>query len=266
MSIKITAAAISNIGCLRKNNEDNFYIQGKIRRNPEQPNGQALYRGRDTRTLFAVADGMGGEEYGEIAAQITVQHLRGCAFEDITGTAEACIRAANEAICREMIARGKKRMGSTLAALYIDNGQAVSCNVGDSRVYLCRENRLQQLSVDHNRAQMMIRMGMLTPEQARTHRDRHVLTQNLGIFEEELLIEPAFSEPVALNPGDIFLLCSDGLTDMVTDEEIAAQLSSGTAMQQAKRLTDLALAHGGRDNVTVAVVQIRRSLFSLFGR
>lgn len=114
---------------------------------------------------------------------------------------------------------------------------------------------LTQLSVDHTQAQMLLEQGIITPEQALTHRDRHVLTQHLGIFPEEMVVEPHCAEPVELKEGDIFLLCSDGLTDMLSDDEICAVLLGETALEvKAHALINAALANGGRDNVTVVLV------------
>jgi protein phosphatase len=99
-------------------------------------------------------------------------------------------------------------MGSTLAALYLDGDTAVGCNVGDSRIYLYRSCHLRQISTDHTTAQMLVNMGALSPEQARSHPGRRVLRQHIGIFEEELTIMPSFTDPIALQHGDVFLLCS----------------------------------------------------------
>ena len=170
----------------------------------------------------------------------------------------------------EMKRRGNRRMGSTLTALYIDDGKAVCCNVGDSRGYLLRGGKLSQLSVDHNKAGRMVELGVLTPKQAARHPSRHELTQHLGIFADEMVIEPAMSQPVKLEDGDLFLLCSDGLTDMVSPEDIK-KILSGKALPQemVKELIQLALAGGGRDNVTAIVLQIREKApvwRRLFGR
>ena len=236
----------------------------------EKGEDEAVCRAADRRFLAAVADGMGGEEQGERASLMAVKALKPCTFEEIKAEAVSAIDKANREICEEIEGRGGRRMGSTLVSLYMDEGKAVCCNVGDSRAYLLREGRLSQLSVDHNKAGRMVELGVLTPEQAARHPSRHELTQHLGIFADEMVIEPAMSQPVELADGDLFLLCSDGLTDMVSPKELKAVLSGrSTSREMAEKLVELALAGGGRDNVTVIVLQIQEKKpvwQRLFGR
>ena len=267
MSFRISAAARTHVGRIRTNNEDNFYLQKHIRRDVNQ--GSAFCGGtwKDRSFLAAVADGMGGEAQGETASLMTVRALNPCRFEEIEEAARDAIDRANREICGEIEKNGGRRMGSTLAALYIDDGKARCCNIGDSRVYLLREGKFMRLSTDHNKAGRMVELGVLTPEQAARHPSRHELTQHLGIFEEEMVLEPAFGEPVTLQEGDVFLLCSDGLTDMVSEAAIAACLSrEAPPEEQTESLVQLALDGGGRDNVTALVVQIKEARPSLWQR
>lgn len=257
--MKLDAAVFCHAGRVRQNNEDNFNLAGQIRQDLTCMETKRQWLGNDRRALFAVADGMGGEENGELASLVTVQNLNPCGIREVRETAAADIRRANELICDEIRSSRCRGMGSTLAALYIDSGKAVCCNVGDSRAYLLRGGELRQLSVDHTKVQQMVDMGILTKEQARTHRSRYILSQNIGIFEEEMIIEPEFSEEISLEPGDVFLLCSDGLTDMVEDPQILWALTTGIPEEQAQTLVSLALEHGGKDNVTVLVVQVRKA-------
>ena len=270
MSFKIHGAAHTHTGCVRSNNEDNFYLEGRYRENVEQGEDTAVCRSDDRCFLAAVADGMGGEELGEEASLMAVQALKPCTFQEIPSEAENAVRRGNDRICEEMERRGNRRMGSTLTALYVDDGKAVCCNVGDSRGYLLRGGKLSQLSVDHNKAGRMVELGVLTPEQAARHPSRHELTQHLGIFADEMVIEPAMSQPVKLEDGDLFLLCSDGLTDMVSPEDMKKVLSGKALPQEmVKELIQLALEGGGRDNVTAIVLQIREKApvwRRLFGR
>ena len=270
MSFKIHGAAHTHTGRVRSNNEDNFYLEGRYRENVEQGEDAAVCRSDDRCFLAAVADGMGGEELGEEASLMAVQALKPCTFQEIPSEAENAVRRGNDRICEEMERRGNRRMGSTLTALYVDDGKAVCCNVGDSRGYLLRGGKLSQLSVDHNKAGRMVELGVLTPEQAARHPSRHELTQHLGIFADEMVIEPAMSQPVKLEDGDLFLLCSDGLTDMVSPEDMKKVLSGKALPQEmVKELIQLALEGGGRDNVTAIVLQIREKApvwRRLFGR
>lgn len=254
------AAVMCHIGHIRKNNEDNYYCNGKVRQDLNEPVTAACARGSVKKALFAVADGMGGGANGEIASSYTVANLQPAALSQVQPRAQASIRAANEQICSHIRKTACGSMGSTLAALYLDGNTAVGCNVGDSRIYLYRSHQLRQISIDHTTAQMLVNMGALTPEQARTHPGRRVLRQHIGIFEEELTIAPSFTDPIPLQHGDIFLLCSDGLTDMVTDEQISRILDGGGAAGElAEALIQQALEQGGRDNVTALVIKIQNS-------
>ena len=267
MNFRISAAARTHVGRIRTNNEDNFYLQDHIRKDVDQKNAEYHGDWKASRFLAAVADGMGGEAQGETASLMTVEALKPCRLEGIEEAARTAIERANREICSEIEKNGGRRMGSTLAALYIDDGKARCCNIGDSRVYLLREGKFMRLSTDHNKAGRMVELGVLTPEQAARHPSRHELTQHLGIFEEEMVLEPAFGEPVTLQEGDVFLLCSDGLTDMVTETAIAACLSrEATPEEQAESLIQQALEGGGRDNVTVIVIQAEEAQPSFWRR
>ncbi len=258
MNLKIQAAALTHAGKVRANNEDNFYLNGHIRKNLAQKEAASRFTGKSKMFLAAVADGMGGQEYGEVASLLAVKALRPCALEQAKQYAQACIQQANNQICIEIEKNGGKRIGSTLTALYIDKEKAFCCNIGDSRCYLFRNGELIQLSTDHNKAGRLVELGVLTPEQAAHHPSRHELTQHLGIYPVEMVIQPAFSEPFELEPEDRFLLCSDGLTDMVSEEEIAMVLSRDDAPEAISReLVNRALENGGRDNVTVLVMRVQ---------
>lgn len=257
--LSIQAAAVTNVGRVRANNEDNYYLCGQIRRDVSAPTAKCSCVVPAKNFLAAVCDGMGGEENGELASLMAVQTLHPCSITRTQKTALADIQAANTAICNEMEKNGGARMGSTIAALYIDEGKAVCCNIGDSRVYFWRAGVLRQLSIDHNKAARMVALGVLTPDQAARHPARHELTQHLGIYPHEMLLEPAFTPEIDIVTGDMFLLCSDGLTDMVTDEQIADCFSEETSVQTlTDRLVQMALDGGGRDNVTVIVVKIEK--------
>ena len=252
------AAVMCHIGHIRKNNEDNYYCNGKVRQDLNEPVTTACARGSARKTLFAVADGMGGGANGEIASSYTVSSLQPAVLSQVQACAQASIRAANDKICSHIRNAACGSMGSTLAALYLDGDTAIGCNVGDSRIYLHRSCYLRQISTDHTTAQMLVNMGALSPEQARSHPGRRVLRQHIGIFEEELTIMPSFTDPIALQHGDVFLLCSDGLTDMIADEQISRILDGdGSAEELAEALIQQALDQGGKDNVTALVVKIQ---------
>ncbi len=256
MKFLLRAAARTHVGKVREKNEDHFYLPGYCWGDATQPEAAFACSSPDRLFLAAVADGMGGEAAGEVASLLAVRALRPSAANQAEQTAQESIARANREICQEIKTNGGRRMGSTLAALYIDRGRALCCNLGDSRCYLLREGKLEQLSTDHNKAKRMVELGVLTPEQAARHPSRHELTQHLGVFEDEMILSPAF-RPVGLLPGDVFLLCSDGLTDMAPEADLAACLGrTASPQEQAEALIRLALEGGGKDNVTAVVVQV----------
>lgn len=265
--MKLSYALCCDVGKVRTNNEDNYYCDGQYRSDVNQNHVSLTGRGKANRFLAAVCDGMGGEESGEVASLLAVKHLRPCALDAVPAAAHIAVQTANEAICQMMRQKGL-RMGSTLTALYIDRRTSIPINLGDSRIYLYREGQLSRLTTDHCKAESLVRLGLLTPDEAHKHHSKHELTQYLGVFPEEMLLEPDIGSPIRLRPGDTFLLCSDGLTDMVDDVAIASTLaSSGVAGTMAKALLDQALNAGGRDNITVLVVQVMKPLLSrLFGK
>ena len=256
--IKVESAAITHVGLVRNNNEDNYYINGKYKSdNSVTTEGSFDNKNRDSY-LYAVCDGMGGEAHGELASLIAVSTLSKYQETDIQYTITDYIQEANDHICDEIEKNAGKRCGTTLALLYIRKNMAISYNIGDSRVLFFRDGDLYQLSEDHTEAQRLVNMGVLTEEEADSHKSRNKLTQHLGIFPEELAIKPYISEKVKLKKNDILLLCSDGLTDMVSADDIANILSIRDIdiISLVKRLTEAAETHGGKDNITVVVVKI----------
>lgn len=253
--MKIESIAITNVGHIRENNEDNYFLCGQYREDVSVNTISCTCEKADGEGLFGVCDGMGGAQFGELASLIAVKSMAEYS-ENFDAVFQDCIGDANAKICDEIADRGGRRIGTTFAALCIKDGAARAYNIGDSRIYMLRGGKLTQLSVDHTQAQMMINQGIITPQEAKNHRGRHVLTQHLGIFPEEMVVEPSVAEAVTLEAGDTFLLCSDGLTDMVEDEEICGILSAeGTPSEKAEKLVDTALSNGGRDNVTVVLVK-----------
>lgn len=203
-----------------------------------------------------VCDGMGGEQFGDEASELAVTHLQDTTPADfLTGGTEQLL-AINAEICRLMMRR-QARIGSTFVGLSVVGSQGRIINIGDSPAYLLRKREMAKLSCDHTRAQSLVNMGILTPEEAAVHPDRHKLTQHLGIFPEEMIIEPHVTDVPELQIGDVFLLCSDGLTEMLTQSEIADVLSSNDSLHlQADRLYKLAMERGGKDNITLVLVTV----------
>ena len=217
------------------------------------------------QNLFAVADGMGGHNAGEVASAMAIEHLRGVA---LTGVASAeafaqVVRDLNSAIYASATSTTDQRgMGTTLTAAALlaptDNvaqpSQMVIANVGDSRTYLLRAGELRQLSVDHSYVQELVTEGLLTVEEARTHPRRNIVTRALGI-DSQVSVD---TWTIPMFDGDRFMLCSDGLVDEVPLDEITELMQEHSAPQQiAERLVTAAKRHGGRDNITVIVVDVK---------
>ena len=262
-SIKFSAAVCSDKGRIRNNNEDNFYFNG-THLNPENRDNHNFFADNPSGSeiMYGVFDGMGGEALGEEASLITAQtvkkyhdKLKGGRIKDNKTAILKSISDANTKICNKIVESGERRIGTTFALLSISDDTAQVYNVGDSRVYLYRNKKLTQISVDDTTAQRLVNMGVITKEKAKTHEDRHKLTQHLGIFADEMIVEPHISEKIRIEKGDMFILCSDGLTDMVENEEIQSIMrKSGDSQTAAQSLVETALKNGGRDNVTVTVI------------
>lgn len=251
----IECSLISDVGMLRQNNEDNFYLNGKYRDNVEQKHIDINENFNIKVFLSAVFDGMGGEEYGELAsleAAKCLSEYQNVKFDQIVAR---YINQANQAVCSKMYEVNSGRMGSTLAVVQIKKNKLNLCNVGDSPIYLFRNNQLKQLSVNHNEAQSLFDMGVISKEELKYSKKKHRLTQHLGIFEHEMILEPFVLENMQLENQDYILLCSDGLTDMVDEEEISYILSGKEDVRyKAEMLVNTALENGGKDNVTVMLI------------
>ena len=248
----------TEIGLVRKNNEDNFYCEGTIL------TGQEIFSLRgfaENPCIFAVSDGMGGESHGELASLITVETLhehagkiKSATNNDIDKSVQNFISDSNTKICTIM-RENSFRMGSTLALVVIHDDYIRAYNIGDSRIYKLQNGILSQISEDHTIAAQKIKMGLLTQEEARHDRSRHILTRCLGIFEDEMILTPNVISPLIIDKKLRLLLCSDGLTDMLSDEQIQNILLSNNDGQSAvNALVNFALECGGRDNITCLVI------------
>lgn len=221
------------------------------RRRPK--NEDSIHPEHDGRTsgvlLVAVADGLGGHRGGEVASSVAIEEAVSAG-----GTPEDRVRAANDAILGEVLKQPQLvGMGTTLTVAELGpDGQVTLAHVGDSRAYRWHAARFTQLTVDHTFVQEEVDAGRLTAEQARHHPERSVLTRALG-FEPGLAVDVV---RLKVSVGDRLLLCSDGLTSMVTDERIAGILGSGAPSEAVWSLIEAANRSGGLDNVSVIVVAI----------
>ena len=255
--INVTSAVVTNVGKVRENNEDNYFVNGKYRENTDTLNEEHEESKEKEKYLFSVCDGMGGEAYGELASLIAVKSLLKFQDKNINEHINEYVEYANKLICNEIEKNDGARIGSTVALLYIDDTGAYGYNIGDSRIYLMRDGSFKQLSRDHTQAQSMVDMGLLKPEEMNAHKGKHKLTQHFGIFPDELIIQPYEAEVVSVQENDLFILCSDGLTDMMDDNEIASIAQEDLSpYDMASKLVDIAVEKGGKDNTTVVVAKI----------
>jgi protein phosphatase len=230
--------AVSDPGRRRRRNEDSYVVRPP---------------------LFAVADGMGGAQAGELASRIAVEAMgeeSGSSGEERVAT---LIREANRRVfARSHEDAAASGMGTTMtAALVGDDGTVTIGHVGDSRAYLLRSGRLEQLTEDHSLVAELVRSGRLSAEEAESHPQRSVITRALGT-DRDVDVD-VFT--VQAEPGDLFLLCSDGLTTMVDDEEILSVVSEGRGDLEAtaRDLVSRANRGGGEDNITVVFFELEES-------
>ena len=236
--MKLKWGASTDVGMVRQQNEDSFLAE---------------------ETLFVVADGMGGHNAGEVASALAVTTLKAGARLGIDTTEDfrELVQQANSAIYTASLDDSTQSgMGTTVTALSIVEGEeprVLVANVGDSRAYLWRSGALSRLSVDHSYVQELVNEGIITPEAARVHPRRNIVTRALGI-DRSVMVD-VFTHFV--RTGDRIVLCSDGLVDEVADVEIARVLGQHTDPQEtAEALVMVANTNGGRDNTTVIVVDV----------
>lgn len=244
----------SHIGRVRGNNEDN------LNQNGWTPNDYDLevgfVRTINVKDSFSacVCDGMGGESYGERASRFAAETFSNFLKIDSEEMLREFTDKANRGVCKMMVEKNA-RIGTTFAGVFLSGNYAYISNLGDSKIFKIADGGIEQLSVDHTELQVMIENKVITPEQAESGRFRNCLTQNLGIFEDEMILEPSFS-CCAANDGDRFLICSDGLTDMLKKDEILSVVLKSSDLEQAViELIKTALGRGGKDNITVVLTQ-----------
>jgi protein phosphatase len=256
--------AQSHAGMTGKNNEDRYAVASFL-----------LDQRERIPVLFAVlADGIGGHRAGEVAAELAVNHLmQAVAHSDgrhIRQTIEDAVTEASDAIAAHAAANeSMKGMGATCATAWIVGDKLHTAYVGDSRIYLIRSGRIQQLTVDHSWVQEAIEKGIITPEAARQHPNVHVIRRYLGsptppdpdfrlkLFNDEGDQHAENNQGLQLLPNDILLLCSDGLTDLLWNDEILEVIRSKPNLKEASRaLIEIANARGGHDNITVVLISV----------
>ena len=253
MSLAIEVAAKTDVGCVRVSNEDSF--------------GYDLDRG-----IFVVCDGMGGHASGEVASKLAVESLltyfrhrrQNTPRRDDESTAttglsegalvlEEAIQLANTAICQAACEDEQHAgMGSTVVSVLVDQDLFSVGHVGDSRVYLIREDAIQQVTQDHSLVAQQTRLGFISPEEAKTSKLQNVITQALG---SEDTVAPDLDDMVAIT-DDVLVLTSDGLTGALSDSEILKTVNSAVSLRQAcENLIQSAKLAGGTDNITCLLIR-----------
>jgi protein phosphatase len=255
MAYKVEYFCVSHTGKCRKNNQDNFYCNGEYLYFRNNGLSKILHGEKTIKdiSVFGVFDGMGGEECGEMASYLAAECIAGYEFgkKDPEDELIAYCRAANADICRYTEEQKLSSMGTTAAILLLDKKRISLCNVGDSRIFRLSRKKMQQISYDHV---SRVTIGKKPP-----------LTQNLGIPEEDLLISP-YTSSGNYRDGDIYLICSDGLTDMLDSTEIAKILALQDKKAAVRALLQQALDNGGKDNVSFIVLYIEKKQYFTFGK
>lgn len=254
---KIFASVSSNVGNNREKNQDNFCLNGKTM--SEEKHKHICYSDTFDGGVFVVADGMGGQSLGEYASLVAVEAVRedienGTKLDNITAV-ERCIDKANTRICKRMV-ETKERIGTTIAIVTVYSGNVNIYNVGDSRCFLYRDGALIQLSKDHTVVANLVEMNILTEEQAKTDKRRHQLSQHLGMFPEDITISVYQGQSFELAPDDVIIICSDGITDVLENDDIVKIIKSNDRVQRlSDELVFRAMEYGSKDNVTAMVIE-----------
>lgn len=251
MRFQLTASGETDVGLARKHNEDCFEID-------------------PVRNLYVVADGMGGHSHGEVASRIAVESIRDYIVEEGADDRPAAddehhllahsnllrkaVRTAHDQVLQAIQQNGALQgMGTTVVGVLVDRDIAAVAHVGDSRAYRLREDKLDLLTQDHTWVHEQVLAGYLSEEQARVHPLKNVVTRALG-SEKDITID---LQELEVRAGDLYLICSDGLTTMLNDQEIAERLRAKKSLKTICRgLIDEANARGGLDNITVILVRV----------
>jgi len=249
--VRITSCGITDVGMKRQRNEDNYLINDEL-------------------GLFVVADGMGGHVGGEYASQIAVTTVE----EVIANIRDEKTVASNGTALREMLVQEKLKyairlagkriyeraqedsefrgMGTTALVIYMTDDKGFVAHVGDSRAYRVRPDGVVQLTEDHSLVNEQIKAGLINRDAAKSHKLRNIITRSLG-YQEEVEIDTSVLD---LERGDMYLLCSDGLSNLVEDNELLDMVHENTFQEATRRLVDLANRRGGDDNITCVIARV----------
>ncbi|MEP6862018.1 MAG: protein phosphatase 2C domain-containing protein [Deltaproteobacteria bacterium] len=253
MSTSLRVAGRTDVGRKREQNEDAFAIVDLT--DPARPlTGELDVTGR--RVLLAVSDGMGGHQAGEVASAIVIatviKSLTAHAGEPPGQALELAVRDANQAVRAAAIAQDKQGMGATLTAVMIDGEDAWIAEIGDSRAYLLRNGQLRQLTRDQSFVQLLVDVGAITVEEAKTSPRKNVILQAIGTA-------PTLTAAIGrllLRRGDRLLVCCDGLSNELADAELSAIMAEPEPVAASEHAIAAANAHGGNDNITAIIAHV----------
>lgn len=236
--MRFECASRTNVGLKRKINEDSLFVDSE-------------------RGLWAVADGMGGHDAGEVASATVVEALRNLPrvenLDELASAAKDALAGANRQLIDLARSSGSQQsIGTTVVGIAIADGDFRCFWMGDSRAYLLRDGEIRRVSHDHSLVQNLVDAGMLRPEEAESHANANLITRAVGVAEKAE-VDIAAGEAMA---GDRFVLASDGLTRVVPDDELAAELGRASPAEAADRLIDMVLARGAPDNVTLIIAKV----------
>jgi len=250
--MKIESYAITHKGMVRTRNEDSFFRDDKL-------------------NLYVVADGMGGHRGGDIASRLAIDEIEKVIRDwppkdqtEITGVNEnrpeseakliSALKRANLRIWKEAETNSDYRgMGTTTTGVLVTNSEATIAHVGDSRAYLIRDKQIRQITEDHSWVNEQVKAGFITSEEARTHRLKNLITRSLG-HEPNIKVDVL---RLKIESGDRFLLCSDGLSNLVQDDELRDTLTDLDPKSALERLVEMANERGGYDNITAVMIEVR---------
>jgi protein phosphatase len=239
----IELATLSDVGRKRKHNEDH----------------SGFFQIGDEEVLAIVADGMGGHASGEVASRMAVEiiqevYSKDRGDQDVLAALKSAFEVANFSILQRSLEHDELNgMGTTATALVIQKDQTFIGHMGDSRGYLFRNSSVTQLTTDHSMVHRMVEQGLLTNEEAETHPQRNVIYKALGVNRDA---EVELIGPLPVQAHDIFLLCSDGLTNLVKDEELLKIVKKERPQKACEKLIQLANKRGGDDNITVQILKV----------
>jgi len=255
---RVEAAVRSHRGRVRAHNEDNFYLNGLFAQIDQNNEGGLFKADCSNKTqIYAVCDGMGGLSSGDMASMIAVSRivsLMPAGARRLTEYLNAYIEATSDTLMS--LCEDGRQAGCTLALIYVDGSNVRVAHLGDSRVYFKRGALpLTQVTLDHSQAEWYVSQGVMTPEQANIHPSRNILRRYIGAPVREGR-EPDVLDSMRLKRGDVFLLCSDGLSNMISSMEMEREMIKTRSCADICRiLVTLALERGGDDNITAMIVR-----------